>query len=141
MRIVLTVRVRAQREQIMKKHIITALFVGALSVVPVAGFAATQTAPQVQAAAKHGSRPVAATHAVKGVVKSIDDKTLVLTRSGGNHAEMTFAVNASTHRDGTIAAGAAVSVRYRDEGKSRVATAIRVEPVKQQAAHSTPSKR
>jgi hypothetical protein len=125
----------------MKKHILTALFVSALSALPVTGFAATQTAPQTPSAAKHASRPVAATHAMKGVVKSIDDKTLVLTRSGGSHAEMTFALNASTHRDGTISAGSAVSVRYREEGKTKVATAIRVEPVKQQAAHSTPSKR
>jgi hypothetical protein len=125
----------------MKKHIITALFVGALSAFPVAGFAATQTAAQTSAAGKHASKPVAATHSTRGVVKSLDDKMLVITRTGGNHAEMTFALNASTHRDGTISAGSAVSVRYREEGKTKVATAIRVEPVKQQAAHSTPSKR
>lgn len=102
--------------------------------------AAAQTAPQAQAAAKHASRPAPAMHAMKGVVKSIDDKTLVLTRSGRNHADATFVVSASTQRDGAIAAGEAVSVRYRDEGKSRIATAIRVAPVKQQPPHSTPKR-
>jgi hypothetical protein len=125
----------------MKKYITTALLVGALSAVSVAGFAATQAAAQTPSAAKHGARPVAATHAMKGVVKSIGDKTLVLTRSGGTHAEMTFALNASTHRDGNIAAGTAVSVRYREEGKTNVATAIRVQAAKQQTAYATPSRR
>ena len=124
----------------MKKYIITALVVGALSAIPVAGSAATPTAAQT-AAAKSPSMPVAATHSTRGVVKSLDDKTLVITRTGGNHAEMRFALNTSTHREGTVAAGAAVSVRYRQEGKTNVATAIQVEPVKQSTAHATKPKR
>jgi hypothetical protein len=123
------------------RGVITALLLGALSGVPVAGFAATQSVQSTAAPAKHASKPAAATHATRGVVKSIDDKTLVVTQSGGKHAEMTFALNASTHRAGTIAAGTAVSIRYREEGKTNVATAIRVESAKQPAAHTTPSKR
>lgn len=119
----------------MRTHITTALLVVALSAVPATGFAATQTTAQTAAA-----RAVA-THATRGVVKSVDASTLVITRTGGNHAAMTFALNASTHRDGTVAIGAPVSVRYREDGKTNVATAIRVQSVKQQAAHTTPSKR
>jgi hypothetical protein len=125
----------------MKKHVTTAFLLGALSVVPAVGFAATQHASSTSAAAAHASKPVAATHAMRGVVKSINDKTLVVTQAGGKHAEMTFALNASTQRTGAIAAGTAVSIRYREEGKTNVATAIRVESAKQQAAHTKPPKR
>lgn len=125
----------------MRKHITTALLVGALSATPVAGFAATQTKAQTLAGAKPASTRAVGTHATRGVVKSVDASTLVITRTGPNHAEMTFALNASTHREGTIAVGAPVSVRYREDGKTNVATAVRVQPVKQQAAHTTPWKR
>jgi hypothetical protein len=125
----------------MKQHITTACLLGALSVVPAAGFSATQRASSTPAAAAHASKPVAATHAMRGVVKSIDDQTLVVARTGGKHAEMTFALNASTQRTGTIATGTAVSIRYREEGKTNVATAIRVESARQQAAHTNPPKR
>ena len=121
----------------MKKYIFTALLVGAFS---VAGVAAAQTQPPAPAA-KHASSATAATHAMKGTVKSIDDTTLVLTRNGGNHSDMTFTLNSATHREGTLAAGTAVSVRYREEGKTHVATAVRVEPVKKSTAHSTTPKR
>lgn len=123
------------------RGVITALLLGALSGVPGAAFAATQGAPSTPASAKHAAKPAAATHATRGVVKSIDDKTLVVTQTGGKHAEMTFALNPATHRSGTIAAGTAVSVRYREEGKTYVATAIRVESAKQSATHRTPSQR
>jgi hypothetical protein len=126
---------------ITRKHITTAVLLGALSVLPAAGFAATQRAPSTPAAATHASKPAPATHAMRGVVKSIDDKTLVVTQTGGKHAEMTFALNASTQRTGAIAAGTAVSIRYREDGKANVATAIRVESAKQQAAHTKPPKR
>jgi hypothetical protein len=78
---------------------------------------------------------------MRGVVKSIDDETLVVTQSGRKHAEMTFALNASTERTGTIAPGTAVSIRYREEGKAHVATAIQAESAKQQGAHTKPPKR
>ena len=125
----------------MKKHITTAFLLGALSLVPAVGFAATQRASSTPAAAAHASKRVAATHAMRGVVKSIDDKTLVVTQTGGKHTEMTFALNASTQRAGAIAPGTAVSIRYREEGKANVATAIRVESAKQQAAHTKSPKR
>ena len=114
----------------MKKQMTMALVVGALTLVPAAGFAATGAAGQKPAAAKAAAKANMATHATRGTVKSIDDSTLVITRSGKNHPEMTFAVNGSTERAGAIAAGAPVSVRYREDGKTNVATAIRVESTK-----------
>ena len=113
----------------MKKHITTALFVGALSLVPVAGFAAGVA--QKAASGKPAAKASVPTHATKGTVKSIDDSTLVITSSGKTHADMTFTVNGSTQREGTIAAGTPVSVRYREDGKTNVATAIRAETMHQ----------
>src|SRR5262245_48298174 len=114
----------------MKKHFVTAFLTGVLSVVPAAGFAMTPATAQTAAPAKQTSAPMAATHATRGVVKSIDATSLVITRSGANHGEMKFALNSSTHREGTIAAGKPVSVRYREEGKMNVATAIRAQSSK-----------
>ncbi|HET7696658.1 MAG TPA: hypothetical protein VFK57_13170 [Vicinamibacterales bacterium] len=109
----------------MKRQITMAMMVGALSLVPLAGFASP--APVQKGAAKPAQKASVATHATRGTVKSVDDKTLVITRAGRNHSDMTFAVNGATQKDGTIAAGAPVSVRYREDGKTNVATAIRVE--------------
>jgi hypothetical protein len=110
----------------MKKYMTSALLAGLLSVIPVAGFAAS--AVQAQKAAKPAAaKGSMATHATRGTVKSIDDSTLVITSTGKDHRDMTFSVNGSTQRAGTIAAGTAVSVRYRAEGNTNVATAIRAE--------------
>lgn len=124
----------------MKKQMTAALLAGALSLVPAAGFAATQGAAPAPPRAAHASKPARATHAVRGVVRSIDDKSLVLTESGGKHAEETFALNASTQRTGSIAPGTAVSVRYREDGATHVATAIRVAPAGRKAASSRASR-
>ena len=110
----------------MKKQIALALLAGGLSLVPVAGIAAAQKA----AAAKPSAKAAVATHATRGTVKSIDDSTLVITSTGKNHADMTFTVNGSTQREGTIAAGTPVSVRYHEEGSSNIATAIHAESPK-----------
>ena len=118
----------------MKKLITTAFLAGALGVVPLGAVAAGQTPEQKPAATKHTSSSTAATHSTRGTVKSVDDNTLVIARTSGNHAEMTFTLNDSTHREGSIANGAAVSVRYRDEGKMHVATAVQAEPPKKQAS-------
>jgi hypothetical protein len=122
-------------------HISTAFLLGALTLVPSAGFAAARRPSSAPAPVTHASRHATAMHATRGVVKSIDDTTLVVTRTGGRHAEMVFALNSSTQRTGAIAAGTAVTIRYRDEGKTRVATAILAEAAKPQAAHTKPPKR
>jgi hypothetical protein len=115
----------------MNTHVSTVFMAAVLCIVPASGFAMTQA---TQAPAKHSTTHTAATHATRGVVKSMEGSTLVITRSGGNHEEMSFEMNASTHREGAIAAGAPVSVRYREDGKTNVATAVRVESAKQQPA-------
>jgi hypothetical protein len=105
------------------RNAIAALIAGtALTLVPVAGLA---SAPASQA--KAASPASTASHATTGVVKSIGDTAMVITRSGRQAGEMTFDLNASTHREGSIHVGSPVSVRYRDNGSMHVATAIKLE--------------
>jgi hypothetical protein len=73
-----------------------------------------------------------ATHATKGVVKSIDSNSLVITRSAHRTKEQTFAVDASTHQVGRVAVGATVEVRYRTEEGHRLATVVSVQEPKPQ---------
>ena len=140
----------------MRYAIAAVVVTGTLTITPLAGFAATpgqQARPASQApkaqqatpAAKPEAKPArteAASHVTTGVVKSINATTLVMTRSGKGSGEMTFEVNTFTRRDGTIEVGAPVSVRYREEGKNHIATALTVQHPKQQAAaHNVPSAR
>jgi Cu/Ag efflux protein CusF len=127
----------------MHKHITTALLVGAFSALPIIGFAAAAAKAEAPAVAKQASTKAkpSATHATRGVVKSIDSGTLVITRSGKKRGDMTFTLDSSTRREGTVAVGTPVSVRYREDGKAYVATAINVQQPKQPAGHAAPSKR
>jgi len=115
------------------KRVTMAILVGALAAVPAAGFAAPDANAQTSAA-KRPAKVAAAGHATTGVVKSIDASTLVITRPGNKAREMTFALNPSTHREGTVEVGSTVSVRYREEGNARVASALVARPARQ-AAH------
>jgi hypothetical protein len=65
---------------------------------------------------------VIGTHATRGVVRSIDETTMVIARAG--KGEMRFDLTSSTYREGLIEVGSVVSVRYREDGKNHVATAI-----------------
>ena len=123
----------------MRKYIASAILAAAVMAVPVVGFA---TIPQATPAAakKEATKTTtkaAPTHATSGVVKSVDDSTLVITKGGKKPEEMTFMLNASTHKEGAVAAGAPVSVRYHEDGKTHVATAVTVEQAK---THSSAKK-
>ena len=119
----------------MKQSRTAALVLGALMMASAA-FAQTAPATKPAPAAKKpaASAPAAATHATSGVVKSIDDSKLVISKSATKGPETTFAVNASTQKEGTIAAGTSVDVRYKTEGKEKVATAISVHEAKAKTA-------
>jgi hypothetical protein len=107
---------------------------GVLALSPVA-FAAT-AGQKSSSTAKHSSSASTASHAVKGVVKSMDDSSLVVTASGKKATDMTFVLNASTTKEGTPAVGSTVSVRYKTEAGKMVATAVAVQP----AAHTAKPK-
>jgi hypothetical protein len=74
-------------------------------------------------------------HSVSGVVKFVDRTRLVITRAGKTPVEMTFSVNPSTQKEGAIAAGAKVQVRFRGDAHAHaaIATAILATPHPAQA--------
>ena len=115
------------------KRVLMVLLAGAIVVVPCGVFAAQAAKPQTQPAAKHSTAKSAPTHSTAGVVKSMDDSSLVITRQGKDAGEMTLTLNASTQRKGTIAVGTPVSVRYHDDGSMHVATAITAQHEKKTA--------
>jgi hypothetical protein len=115
----------------MRTSIATAALAAAIIAMPIAGFATTrQAAPAAKKEATSGTAKPAPTHATKGVVKSVDDSTLVITRHGKKPEDMTFTMNGSTHKEGAVAVGVPVSVRYQESGTTHVATAVSVEQAK-----------
>lgn len=106
-----------------------------LMLVPAMG-AAAPSVPQTKPAAK-SSHAQPASHATTGVVKSIDETTLIITRSGKSGGEMTFDLNTATHREGALEVGVPVSIRYRDEHNAHIATAVTAQPAKRTATHGT----
>jgi hypothetical protein len=109
----------------------SAILVGALLAAPLAGGEVTGELELTDyaLAAVRGDNPVA-THALSGVVKSVDATMLVITRTRKSPGEMTFVLSPTTVREGPIRAGARVQVRFRMEGRTQVATAILATPPK-----------
>ena len=88
----------------MMKRILMVMVVAAVTAIPCGAFAA-QAGAKSQPPAKHAATKPAATHSTAGVVKSVDDNSLVITRSGKNGGDMTLALSPSTQRKGTVAVG------------------------------------
>jgi hypothetical protein len=102
----------------------------AMFAIPGAVFAA-QTAPAKKPAtaksAASESKAAVSHHTTSGVVKSVSDSSLVITKAG---KDQTFTVNASTEKKGPVETGAHVAVHYTMDGKTMVATAITGQPAK-----------
>ncbi len=115
------------------KYVPVAALASLLLAAPVFAQTTAPTPAAKTAAKTSASKPAAtpATHATRGVVKTVDASSLVITRG---KADTTFVLNTSTQRQGDIAPGANVSVRYHTEGKDKVATAVSVQQPKQPAA-------
>ncbi len=94
-----------------------------LCLMPLATFAAVHQSTTTAKPAT-GKSSTASSHATSGTVKSISSDSLVITRPGHNGKDMTFVINSSTQKEGNPDVGSKVSVRYRQEGASMVATAI-----------------
>ena len=116
----------------MRKYIATAALAAAVIAMPIVGFATTRQAAPAAAKkeATSSASKAAPTHATKGVVKSVDDSSLIISRHGKKPEDMTFTLNANTHKEGAVAVGAPVSVRYQESGKTYIATAVSVEQAK-----------
>jgi hypothetical protein len=127
----------------MHKMMKAAALVVALSAAPAIAFAAKQTppSPAPSSAAKHtASKPAVATKSTTGVVKSIDATSLVISHQGKKGAEETFTLDPSTQKEGNIQVGTTVSVHYKTEGKSKMATAVMAQQPKAQAGHKAEKK-
>jgi Cu/Ag efflux protein CusF len=68
------------------------------------------------------SAPVSTT--LKGVIKKIDDASIVLTPSSNKNGEVTFQLTTAAKRAGSLATGETVSVTYHFENGARVVTAV-----------------
>jgi hypothetical protein len=130
-------------EEEMRKIRTAAIVLGAILAVPMTGLAAPaavagqakSTAPQGLKPAKTASAKSSSTvaHSTRGIVKSIDSNNLVIERGAGKKKkEMTFALDATTHREGEINVGSTVAVRYKNEASKLMA--LDVQPVKAKAA-------
>lgn len=107
------------------RQILSALvLMGAVVAVPASGFASQAAGEHPAKSSPAKSTAAVGTHSTSGVIKSMTATSLVLERSGKKPGEMTFTLDSSTQRDAAAAVGAEVSVRYRESGKSYVATAI-----------------
>jgi hypothetical protein len=109
-----------------------------LSALAVAGTSIASTPKKPASSSKTEAAAPTATHAVRGVVKSIDASSLVITKSGHKDQLVSFVLAPSTAREGTIDVGSTVAVRYTSEGKTLTATAVAVQPAPEShAAHAT----
>src|SRR5690349_802487 len=106
----------------MRTSLAALMVVGSLAAAPLGALAATPAG--TPAAAAKSSKAAKTDHATSGTVKSITDSSLVVTKAGRRHREMTFQLDPSVHKDGTLAVGSHVSIRYRDDGSKHIATAI-----------------
>ena len=109
----------------MKKMLQAAVVAAAVLAVPSMSLAAqTKPAP----AAKTSTKPAsAATHSAKGVVKSMDASSLVVTEHG---KDVSYTLDASTKKEGDPAVGSNVTVTYKTEGTQHVATDVKAAPAK-----------
>ena len=75
------------------------------------------------------------THAIRGIVKSINSSSVVIIVGSGRKArEMSFVLTSTTHLEDEPAIGAIVSIRYRFEHRALVATAVLTETGREQGA-------
>jgi len=123
------------------KIIRNSFLLGMLVAVPAMGLAQTpaaKPAPAQTATPATTAKPAAkaakvaakkdVVHATKGVVKSMDATSLVITGSGAKAKELTFVLNTATVKTGTPAVGSTVSVRYKTDAAQNIATAVTVAP-------------
>jgi hypothetical protein len=114
------------------------LMAATLAIAPVAAFAAQTTSTTHssthQSSQHHSStKSTMGDHATAGVVKTVSPTELVITKSGKQAGEMTFVLNSSTKKEGKVDVGTPVSVRYKENGTSHVATAIMAQHTKAQS--------
>jgi hypothetical protein len=125
----------------MRSNATRLVMVAALSIAPVAVFAAPPSTTTHSTTQHHTSTKASmGDHATAGVVKSVSATELTITKSGKDAGDMTFMLNSSTKRDGKVEVGTPVSVRYKENGTSHLATAITAQHGKAQSTSTQHSK-
>jgi hypothetical protein len=116
----------------MKRARTVAMVLGVLLTASAVSFAAQTPAPAPAAKSTAAKKAPAApaTHATSGVVKTINDTSLVISKSATKGPETSFVVNSSTQKEGNVAVGSMVDVRYTSDGKTKTATAVTVHEAK-----------
>jgi len=105
----------------------TAIAIVLLTVMPGLCLAAPSGAASSQSKSTSATKGKhEATHATRGIVKTVNDTTLVLTRTAGTGHEMAFVLDPATERVGMLEVGSTVDVRYHTESKRHIATAVTV---------------
>jgi hypothetical protein len=85
----------------------------------------------------HKASATVPARAVRGVVKSISTFYVVVAAGSGKKArDITFVLDAATEEDEEITIGATVSVHYRMQGQTFVATAVAAHVATAVAAHA-----
>ncbi len=75
--------------------------------------------------------PAAAAHTARGVVKSMDASSLVISQKAGKTTkEMSFVLDNSTQKEGDVAVGSSVQVTYHNAAKLHHASAVKVTSAK-----------
>ena len=111
----------------MKKMLQAAVVAAAVLAVPSMSLAAQTTKPAPAAKTSAKKTATAAAHSAKGVVKSMDATSLVVTEKG---KDVTYVLDPSTKKEGDPAVGSNVTVKYKTEGTQHVATDVKASAAK-----------
>jgi len=123
----------------MKKMLQAAVVAAAVLAVPAMSLAAqTKTAGAPPAKSTTHKTESTATHSAKGVVKSMDATSLVVTEKG---KDVSYVLDASTKKEGDPAVGSTVTVMYKTEGTQHVATDVKAAAAKPAHTSTKPAKK
>jgi len=82
-------------------------------------------------ASPQAKTPPPATHFTQGTIDSIEANRMVLSsKVRGKTVQVSFVMDSQTQRSGNLAAGARVSVQYREASSQKIAAAVRELPAK-----------
>ena len=111
----------------MKKMLQAAVMAAAVLAVPSMSLAAQTPKPAAAAKTSAKKATTAASHSAKGVVKSMDATTLVVTEKG---KDVSYVLDPSTKKEGDPAVGSNVTVMYKTEGTQHLATDVKASAAK-----------
>jgi hypothetical protein len=119
----------------MKKMLQAAVVAAAVLAVPSLSLAAQTPKPAPAAKTSAKKAATAAVHSAKGVVKSMDATSLVVTEKG---KDVTYVLDPSTKKEGDPAVGSNVTVTYKTDGTQHIATDVKASAAK---AHKAAAKK